>query len=142
MSAAKIPPYSAPLGTPDPEEEWLFPEGFPVYDPETDLGVQVSNPDAAEWGGYLDRHLANVRGHLCSRFRLLPKKLNARGSRADLPGGAYQILANYKKARTWRAFSTASVSALLFSNIPCPGKGICAELSRMRHCGRPNELCA
>ncbi|MFA6931519.1 MAG: alpha/beta hydrolase [Lentisphaeria bacterium] len=92
MSSAEFPPYAMPIGAVDPEEEWLFPEGLPDYDPAADNDPRISNPEAAEKGGYLDRHLANVR--IPSLFAYPADSATHTGAAVLIcPGGGYQILA-------------------------------------------------
>ncbi len=113
MKTDNFPPYAAPVGTPDPVEEWLFPEGVPGYDPVVDSGVQVSNPQVAEQAGYLDRHLANVRRPSLFAY---PAPSDQRNGAAVLicPGGGYQILAFDKEGTDLaRFFNSFGVSAFV-----------------------------
>ncbi len=113
MKRANFPPYAVPLGTPDPVEEWLFPEGVSGYDAATDTGVQISNPEPAEQAGYLDRHLANVR---CPSLFAYPASPDKRNGAAVLicPGGGYQILAFDKEGTDLaRFFNSFGVSAFV-----------------------------
>lgn len=113
MKTTNFPPYAAAIGTPDPVEEWLFPEGLSEYDGDCDSGVQVSNPEVAEEAGYLDRHLANVR---CPSLFAYPAPAENRNGSAVLicPGGGYQILAFDKEGTDLaRFFNRIGVSAFV-----------------------------
>jgi acetyl esterase/lipase len=113
MKTADFPPYAAVIGTMDPLEEWLFPDGFPEYDADHDSGVQVSNPEVAEQAGYLDRHLANVRRPSLFAY---PAASDKRNGAAVLicPGGGYQILAFDKEGTDLaRFFNSFGVSAFV-----------------------------
>ncbi len=113
MKTTNFPPYAAAIGTPDPTEEWLFPEGVPGYDETIDNAVQVNNPEAAEQAGYLDRHLTNVRRP--SMFVYLAPAEQRNGAAVLIcPGGAYHALAFDKEgADLARFFNSFGVSAFV-----------------------------
>ncbi len=113
MKAANFPPYATSIGTQDPAEEWLFPEGLSGYDSAIAPGVQVSNPESAEQAGYLDRHLANVRRPSLFAYPASPDKRNG-AAVLICPGGGYQILAFDKEGTDLaRFFNSFGVSAFV-----------------------------
>ncbi|NMA42107.1 MAG: alpha/beta hydrolase [Oligosphaeraceae bacterium] len=109
----KFPPFAIPIGNADPNEEPLFPDGFPGIDTDAAAAMICSNPEPAEQAGYLDRHLSNVRVPTMLSY---PADPAIRKSAAVLicPGGGYQVLAFDKEGTDLaRFFNSFGVNAFV-----------------------------
>lgn len=110
---SNIPPFALPLDGVDPVPELVFPEGFPGFDPGADHQAVVTNPDAAEQAGYLDRHIANSRVPMLYAYPA-PVGNNNGGAMLICPGGGYQRLAFDKEGTDFaRFFNSLGFSAFV-----------------------------
>lgn len=106
MNSSAIPPFALPLKNrrPDPEWELLFPEGVPRHNSADDHAEIITNPEAAEQAGYLDRHIADPCVPQMLAYPIPSGRPNTGNAVLICPGGGYRNLAFDKEGTDMARF--------------------------------------